>query len=95
MTYELRFHVRALKEWKKIPNEIRAQFKKVLERRLEQPCVEKAKLSAPLQDCYKVKLLKSGYRLVYTVNKNACFILVVSVGKRNKALVYNLAKTRL
>lgn len=95
MTYELQFHPQALKEWKKLPNDIRQQFKKVLVRRLEQPCVMSAKLSASLKDCYKIKLLKTGYRLVYSVNKKACFILVVSVGKRDKQFVYRLANNRL
>ncbi|WP_424193287.1 type II toxin-antitoxin system RelE family toxin [Ampullimonas aquatilis] len=35
MSYNLEFHVEALKEWKKLNPSIKAQFKKQLEKRLE------------------------------------------------------------
>ncbi len=67
MTYELHFHPLALKEWKKLPKDIQAQFKKVLHRRLEMPHVPNARLSTTLHNCYKIKLRQAGFRLVYSV----------------------------
>lgn len=46
---------------------IQEQFKKILKRRLENSHIISAILSGGLQDCYKIKLRKPGYRLVYQV----------------------------
>ena len=54
MIYELYFHPLALKEWKKLSQELQEQFKKQLKRRLENPHVISAKLSGQLKDCYKI-----------------------------------------
>jgi len=45
MSYRLEFNEHALKEWHKLDNSIRAQFKKQLERRLIEPHVPSARLS--------------------------------------------------
>jgi mRNA interferase RelE/StbE len=95
MTYELHFHPSALKEWKKLSSEIQGQFKKVLRRRLQQPHVASARLNTELKNCYKIKLLKVGYRLVYKVDDNICVILVIAIGKRDKNLAYKIADKRL
>lgn len=39
MSYKLRFHELALKEWKSLDMSLREQFKKKLEERLEHPRV--------------------------------------------------------
>ena len=67
MSYELHFHPLALKEWKKLSQELQEQFKKQLKPRLENPHVISAKLSGQLKDCYKIKLHQAGYRLVYVL----------------------------
>lgn len=88
MSYELKFHPKALKEWKKLGAPIREQFKKALAKRLTTPRVPKDKLSGS-QDLYKIKLREAGYRLVYKVDDGAITITVVVVGKREKGGVYN------
>lgn len=95
MTYQLAFNAHALKEWKKLDNSIRAQFKKQLERRLANPHVPSSRLSgADMQNTYKIKLRESGYRLVYEVNDDVVTVLVLSVSKRDKNKAYQLAATR-
>jgi len=74
MIYELHFHPLALKEWKKLSQELQEQFKKQLKRRLENPHVISAKLSGQLKDCYKIKLHQASYRLVYQVNDSASVV---------------------
>ncbi|WP_219809541.1 type II toxin-antitoxin system RelE family toxin [Campylobacter concisus] len=44
MSYELEFLPSALKEWQKLDNSIKVQFKKKLSERLENPKVVKDKL---------------------------------------------------
>jgi len=94
MIYELHFHPLALKEWKKLSQELPEQFKEQLKRRLDNPHVISAKLSEQLKDCYKIKLHQVGYRLVYQLNDNKMILLVVAVGKRNKNKVYESAEGR-
>jgi mRNA interferase RelE/StbE len=95
MTYQLVFNEHALKEWGKLDNAIRLQFKKVLERRLIEPHVPSARLSGPdMQNTYKIKLRETGYRLIYEVHDNIVTVIVLSVGKRDKNKAYTLAQLR-
>ncbi len=94
MIYELHFHPLALKEWRKLSEDLQGQFKKILKRRLENPHVISAKLSGQLKDCYKIKLHQAGHRLVYQINDHKMILLVVAVGKRNKNKVYASAADR-
>ena len=93
MTYELAFLEVSLKEWKKLDRNIKSQFKKKLEERLETPRVPSAKLHGH-EDRYKIKLRSIGYRLVYEVNDDVLIVLVVAVGKRERNAVYKAAETR-
>ena len=86
MRYKLRFLPTALKEWKKLDNAIRMQFRKKLKARLEVPHVPSDKLSGFENHC-KIKLRASGYRLVYEVIDQELFVLVVAVGKRERGAV--------
>jgi len=43
---------------------------------------------------YKIKLRKSGYRLVYDVVDDRLVILVIAIGKRNREAVYEKAAKR-
>ena len=87
MSYELRFEKNALKEWQKLDWSVKDQFLAILERRLQNPRVQSAKLrEAP--DCYKIKLKTLGYRLVYRVIDTEVVVLVLAVGKREGDLVY-------
>lgn len=94
MSYKLRFKSQALKEWKKLDEGVRSQFKKRLIERLENPRVESARLNG-LKDCYKIKLKAAGYRLVYDVRDNELVISIVCVGKRERNLVYKTAAKRI
>ncbi len=47
-----------------------------------------------MTDHYKINLRAAGYRLVYRVNDDTVTVLVVAVGKRERAEVYKTAKRR-
>ncbi len=92
--YKLAFLPSALKEWRKLGDPLREQFKKKLAERLEHPHVEPDRLSAP-GHCYKIKLAAAGYRLVYRVDEHVVTVTVVAVGKRERNAVYKAAISRL
>ncbi|WP_114327139.1 type II toxin-antitoxin system RelE family toxin [Candidatus Colwellia aromaticivorans] len=94
MTYELVFKQDALKEWKKLDSTIRTQFKKKLIERLDSPKVESSRLNG-MKDCYKIKLRKAGYRLVYQVRDLEVIVSIVAVGKRERNSVYKIAAKRI
>lgn len=94
MTYKLVFKVEAEKEWRKLDSTIREQLKKKLAERLENPHVPSARLSG-LENCYKIKLRSSGYRLVYQVFDERVVVSVVAVGKRERNAVYENASKRI
>ncbi len=94
MTYKLRFHVLALKEWRALDNNIREPLKKKLIERLDNPRVPSAALHG-MPDCYKIKLHSLGYRLVYRVDAQVVFVTVLATGKREKNQVYGTARQRL
>lgn len=94
MRYKLRFHELALIEWNKLDNSVREPLKKKLSERLEVPHVASAALSG-MPNCYKIKLLHAGFRLVYRVEDDIIFVTVIAVGKRDKLKVYDMAKSRL
>lgn len=93
MSYSLAFKEEAWKEWGKLDNGVRAQFKKKLEERLLNPHVLASKLSGS-KDRYKIKLRNVGYRLVYEVRDGELVVVVVAVGKRERNAVYKAAATR-
>ena len=94
MSYRLLFRAQAKKEWDKLDVSIKAQFKKKLAERLEEPRIESARLSG-MQDCYKIKLRSIGYRLVYQVRDDELVVSVVAVGKRERNAVYKAASKRV
>ncbi len=93
MSYELGFVDAALKEWRKLDENTRDQFKKKLAERLSNPHVPAARLSGR-QNRYKIKLRNLGYRLVYEVREKALTGVVLAVGKRERNAVYKAAETR-
>ncbi|MFK0095251.1 type II toxin-antitoxin system RelE/ParE family toxin [Pseudomonas sp. NPDC090592] len=93
-SYDLEFDVRARKEFKKLDGELQIQFARKLKDRLAQPRVEKDKLSG-MADCYKIKLRSAGYRLVYRVVDQRVVVIVIAVGKRERSVVYDSARSRL
>lgn len=93
-TYSLEFLPSALKEWQKLGATIREQFRKKLEERLREPRIRSARLrGAP--DLFKIKLLKSGYRLVYRVDDGRLVVIVISVGRRERSEAYRKATERI
>lgn len=94
MSYELRFHRDALREWKKLDSSLREQFKLKLAERLENPRVPSAALSG-MRNCYKIKLRRAGYRLVYEVDDGVVCVTVIAIGMRDKLEAYLKAKKRL
>ncbi|MEO7410006.1 MAG: type II toxin-antitoxin system RelE/ParE family toxin [Sphingomicrobium sp.] len=93
-TYRLEFLPNALKEWRKLGATVRNQFSKKLDERLAAPRVPSARLSE-FPDCYKIKLSKAGYRLVYRVHDDRIVVMVVAVGKRERNAAYQTAAERL
>ena len=94
MSYELEFITKSFKEWNKLGNTIKEQFKKKLTERLELPRIESARLSG-MSDCYKIKLKQVGYRLVYQVKDEKLIVLVLAVGERVRNSVYKSAIQRI
>jgi len=94
MSFKLRFKEQALQEWHSLDSTIREQFAKKLRALKDSPRVKSAALNG-MKDCYKIKLRKAGYRLVYEVRDQELVILVVAVGKRERNAVYKMAVMRL
>jgi mRNA interferase RelE/StbE len=94
MNYKITFLKQALKEWNKLSLPVREQLYKKLQEVRSNPRIPKGKLSG-MQDCYKIKLMSSSYRLVYRVIDKRLVVQVVAIGKRDKEEAYELAKRRL
>lgn len=77
----------------KLDNSVKTQFKKKLRERLNNPRVSSAAL-AGMPDCYKIKLRKAGYRLIYRVDDDIIYVTVIAVGIRDKLKAYAAAKSR-
>lgn len=73
---------------------LRTQFKKKLAEILKMPHIPKAKLSGG-SNLYKIKLKKSGYRLIYQVFDDVVTVTVIAIGKRERNDVYKIALQRL
>ena len=93
MTYDLAFLDEALKEWRKLDNATREQFKSRRAERLQNPKIPSARLHGA-KERYKIKLRNAGYRLVYQVQDRELLVLVVAVGKRERNEVYKAADRR-
>jgi len=86
MSYKLHFIKKSKKEWDKLNSTIKEQFKKKLEKRLEEPIVPSDKLSG-FENVYKIKLRSSGFRLA--------IVVVLAIGKRENNDIYNSLGGRL
>ena len=93
--YRLKFLPAALAEWNALDGSVKEVLRKLLKKRLEQPRMPGAELHGDLRDCYKIKLLKQGYRLVYQVEDDVLVVLVLAVAKREDMAVYRAAVDRL
>ena len=94
MTYRLKFLPAAKKEWDKLAEPLKKQFKKKLADRMVNPHVPSAKLKG-YDSVYKIKLRTAGYRLAYEVIDNEVVIYVLVVGKRDKNAIYKKLASRV
>jgi mRNA interferase RelE/StbE len=92
--YKLVFKEEAKKEWDNLDAVVRSIFAKKLKERMQQPRIESARLNG-MKDCYKIKLNRAGFRLVYQVRDKDLIVSVVAAGKCEKNLVYKIASKRI
>ncbi len=85
----------AWREWQALGGSIKLVLKPLLAKRLQNPHVPGALLHRELAGCYKIKLLKQGYRFVYMVEDDELVVLVLSVGKREDNAVYLATAKRI
>jgi mRNA interferase RelE/StbE len=74
---------------------VKLVLRKLLKNRLRNPHVPGALLKGDLKNCYKIKLRKHGYRLVYQVHDKVLVVLVLAVDKRENLAAYRSAVERL
>ena len=92
----LLYHKEALKEFKRLDKSSRDIFKKKLSNLLsleEKPSPAHALHGFPV-GYYKIKLRKAGLRLVYKYDGKTLIIFVIAVGKRQRNIVYEVARSR-
>ena len=94
MTYRLKFIPAAKKEWDKLSEPLKKQFKNKLAERLENPHVPSARLRG-YDTVYKIKLRTAGYRLAYEVIDDDILIYVLAIGKRDKNMIYKKLASRI
>lgn len=95
MAYSIRVHEDFVAELNKLDHAIKQQLRKKLDKVVENPHIAKNRLSGELHHCYKIKLRKAGVRLVYQVNDDEIYILLLTVGKRDDNEVYDTALNRI
>lgn len=93
-TYDLEFLPSARKEWDKLGTTVHRQFVKKLRERLHNPHIPSARLR-DMPGCYKIKLRKTGYRLVYRVLDDRVIVQVIAIGKREHEEAYKRAARRI
>ncbi len=93
--YRLKFVPDALAEWNALDGSVKEPLRKALKKRLIEPHVPGAELHRDLRGCYKIKLRKQGYRLVYAVEDDVLVVLVLAVDKREDLAAYRSALNRL
>ena len=92
--YRLKFVPDAWREWQALDGSIKQALKPLLAKRLQNPHVPGSLLHRELAGCYKIKLLKQGYRLVYMVEDDELIVLILAVGKREDNVAYRAAAKR-
>jgi len=95
LKYRLKFIPEALAEWNALDGSVKEVMRKALKKRLINPHVPGCRLKSDLNGCYKIKLRQQGYRLIYVVEEEFLIVLVLAVNKREDAVVYRAAISRL
>lgn len=95
--FALKFDERALVEWRKLDRRIQSQFKRKLSKLVsgEETPSPKTMVSGLPPGYYKIKQRSSGYRLVYRYENEELVVVVITVGKRNRNIVYDIARSRV
>ncbi len=95
MTYTIKRHDDFVKDLSKLDKAVKDQLRKKLEKTVENPHIPKNRLGGEFSGLYKIKLQRAGICLVYAVNDDEIYILLLTVGKRADSEVYETAKTWL
>ena len=95
IVYEVRLVKESLKELDNLNSKIKTIFIKKLRKVINNPFIDKNKLSKELSHCYKIKLNREGYRLVYEIREEKIVLIVWAVGKRERSKAYADAAKRL
>lgn len=95
MAYSIKVHDDFVAELNKLDTTIKMQLRKKLDKVVENPHIPKNRLAGGLHNCYKIKLRRAGVRLVYQVNDDEIYILLLTVGKRVDNEVYDTALKRV
>jgi len=74
---------------------VKEPLRKALKKRLTNPHLPGSELHGDLSSCYKIKLRKQGYRLVYFVQDDELYVVVVSIDKREDLAAYKSALLRI
>lgn len=93
--YAVKVHEDFPKELAKLDNAIKQQLRKKLDKVVLNPHIPKNRLHGELSSCYKIKLRQAGIRLIYQVNDDEIYILLLTVGKRADNEAYDTAIRRL
>ena len=93
-SYRLTFLKKAAREWNRLGATIRRQLAAKLAERLLNPHVPGDRLSG-FPHCYRIKLKKAGYRLIYRVHDDRLVVSVVRIGRREGGEVYDDLAQRL
>lgn len=93
--YGLRFIPQAWEEWRALDGSVRQALKTLLVKRLQRPHMPGSALRGELAGLYKIKLLRHGIRLTYSVEDGLLIVIVFCVGKRKGASAYRLTLVRL
>lgn len=93
--YRLQFVPSSLADWKTLDESVKETFRKLIKKRLENPYVPGSELHGALNGCYKIKLRKLGFRLVYMIEDDALIVMVLAVDRRQDNVVYQSAMERL
>ena len=93
--YRLHFEAQAWKEWKQLDGAPKKALREALIKRLDNPHVPASALRGELAGCYKIKLQKAGYRLIYEVLDDVVVVLVLAIDKRADSAAYLAAATRV
>lgn len=95
MAYSIKVHDDFVEELNRLDTAIKTQLRKKLDKVVEKPHIPKNRLAGGLHNCYKIKLKRARVRLVYQVNDEEIYILLLTVGKREDNEVYDTALKRI